>query len=134
MIPPFYHAFQHLTQAVKDVKLPANWLDKQQQRLQEGRVNRVLQAVAKLPNMAPEHLAKLRNYSENNIHRMDYAAYRKCGYDIGSGAIEAAHKTLIQVRMKRSGQRWSPEKAPLMLKLRVAYKSQLWKTVEQTVQ
>ncbi len=54
---------------------------------------------------------------------MDYAAFRAAGYDIGSGAIEVAHRTLIQVRTKRSGQRWNPRHVPAMLKLRVAVKS-----------
>jgi hypothetical protein len=64
---------------------------------------------------------------------MDYAAYRQAGYCIGSGAIEAAHKTLIQQRMKRSGQIWSPNRAQQMLKLRVAYKSSLFQLVTDTI-
>ncbi|MEE9373912.1 MAG: hypothetical protein V3V00_12750, partial [Saprospiraceae bacterium] len=40
------------------------------------------------------------------------------GYMIGSGAIESAHKTVIQRRMKLSGQRWSMKGAKNMLNLR----------------
>jgi hypothetical protein len=130
----FYHAFEHLAHAVKDSKLPPKWLDKQFKKLKDSKVKSVLKAVAKLPDIEKQQLATLCTYYENNAHRMDYAHYENCGYDIGSGAIEAAHKTLIQVRMKRSGQRWSPQRAPLMLKLRVAYKSKLWTAVEKTLQ
>jgi hypothetical protein len=45
------------------------------------------------------------------------------GWRIGSGAMEASHRTLIQIRMKRSGQRWSDKGAQNILNLRVAYKS-----------
>jgi Uncharacterised protein family (UPF0236) len=129
----FYHAAEHLALAVKDVNLPPQWLDKQCENLKKSQVKSVLKALAKLPDLDEERRAALCKYYQNNAHRMNYAHYQACGYDIGTGAIEAAHKTLIQVRMKRSGQQWSPQKAPLMLKLRVAYKSQLWKTVENTL-
>jgi hypothetical protein len=130
----FYHALEQLARAVQDVKLPPGWLDKQRQNLKNSKTKKVLRALANLPGIDVERRVALEKYYANNAHRMDYAHYQKCGYDIGSGAIEAAHKTLIQVRMKRSGQQWSPNKAPLMLKLRVAYKSRCWKAVENAIQ
>jgi hypothetical protein len=42
---------------------------------------------------------------------------------ISSGPIESAHLAVLQVRMKRSGQRWSERGCDKMLKLRVAYRS-----------
>lgn len=54
---------------------------------------------------------------------MDYKRYLQEGLRIGSGAMEAAHRTVIQSRMKRSGQRWSDRGAQNLLNLRVAYKS-----------
>ena len=33
----------------------------------------------------------------------------------GSGAIESAHRTIVQKRMKQSGQRWSNKGAQNML-------------------
>jgi len=47
--------------------------------------------------------------------------------------VEAAHRTLVQARMKRSGQRWSNKGAQNMLTLRVAYKSGLAQLVTQIV-
>ena len=111
--------------------LPENWLADQRKALLASESQQVLAAVEALPGVNEECALNLRNYYTHNQKLMDYAAFRLRGYDIGSGAIEAAHKTLIQIRMKRSGQRWSPEKAPLMLKLRVAYKSHRWQTVEK---
>ncbi|MCC5943873.1 MAG: ISKra4 family transposase, partial [Bernardetiaceae bacterium] len=64
----------------------------------------------------------LKQYFKKNRYRMDYAQYLAKGWCIGSGAIESAHRTLIQERMKLSGQRWGTNAQPL-IKLRVAYAS-----------
>ncbi|MCC5946153.1 MAG: hypothetical protein JJT94_14580 [Bernardetiaceae bacterium] len=47
----------------------------------------------------------MKQYFKKNRYRMDYAQYLAKGWCIGSGAIESAHRTLIQERMKLSGQR-----------------------------
>ena len=47
----------------------------------------------------------------------------KKGLMIASGPIESAHRTVLQSRMKRSGQRWSDQGCDTMVKLRVAYRS-----------
>jgi hypothetical protein len=51
----------------------------------------------------------------------------------GSGAMEAAHRSVIQSRMKRSGQRWSDRGAQNLLNLRVAYKSGKAKLIRQII-
>ncbi len=52
---------------------------------------------------------------------------------IGSGAIESAHRTVVQKRMKQSGQRWSIRGAQHMLNLRVVRKNLQWsKIIELT--
>jgi hypothetical protein len=129
----FYHAFEHLAQAVQGVKLPDNWLEDQRSRLLASKSQMVIQALATLPGVQAKRVQQLTAYYTHNRKRMDYAAFRGRGFDIGSGAIEAAHKTLVQIRMKRSGQRWGTKKASQMLKLRVAYKSKLWKCVENVL-
>lgn len=70
---------------------------------------------------------KLIVYYEGNKDRMDYKKYMQIGCGIiGSGAIESAHRTVIQKRMKLSGQRWSKKDAQNMLNLRVVNKNQQW--------
>ena len=55
-----------------------------------------------------------------------------CGI-IGSGAIESAHRTVVQKRMKQSGQRWTVQGAQNMLNLRVTRKNLQWsKIIELT--
>jgi hypothetical protein len=61
---------------------------------------------------------------------MRYKQYRNTGCEIiGSGVIESAHRTLIQKRMKRSGQRWSRKGAENMLRLRVLSLNKQWSKV-----
>src|SRR4051794_2555993 len=66
--------------------------------------------------------------------RMDYKRYQQIGCGIiGSGAIESAHRTVVQKRMKQSRQRWSVQGAQNMLNLRVTRKNLQWfKIVELT--
>jgi hypothetical protein len=129
----FYHAVEHLAAAVHGLALPPGWLACQRTLLLASQSGRVLEHVAQLPGIPPARLADLQGYYRHNQPRMDYAAFRAAGYAIGSGAIEAAHKTLLQVRMKRSGQRWNPQHVPAMLKLRVAVKSNKTHLIAQTI-
>ena len=68
----------------------------------------------------------LERYLKDNEYRMQYPTYILQGYMIGSGAIEFAHKTVIQRRMKLSGQRWSLKGAKNMLNLRCVALSGHW--------
>jgi hypothetical protein len=62
---------------------------------------------------------------------MKYCEFRSQGLSIGSGPMEAAHRTVIQTRMKRSGQRWTSNGAQAMLNLRVLKESNRWNCVTQ---
>lgn len=71
---------------------------------------------------------ELLGYLRNNLHRMDYPKYIANGWQIGSGVIEAACKTVIGRRMKCSGMRWSQRQTTPMCQLRALYRSSpnLW--------
>ncbi len=69
-----------------------------------------------------EELRKLIGYFENNRHRTDYPAYRKKGWDIGSGPTEAGCK-IIGERLKGSGMRWVEDGAATVAALRALYVS-----------
>lgn len=47
------------------------------------------------------------NYFNERRGRMQYADLKRRGLPIGSGHVEAANKTHVGERMKRSGMRWS---------------------------
>ena len=46
-------------------------------------------------------------YFVNNVARMQYGTFRRQGFFIGSGVIEAGCKTIIGSRCKQSGMFWS---------------------------
>ena len=76
--------------------------------------------------------AGLLAYLKANQDRMDYQRYRSIGCGIiGSGAVESAHRTVVQKRMKLSGQRWSKKGAQHMLNLRVIHMNHQWDKVIQ---
>jgi hypothetical protein len=65
-------------------------------------------------------------YLTNHAARMNYAAARKKGLPIGSGVVEAACKSLIEVRMRRPGARWKANSAGNLLHLRCLTLSDRW--------
>jgi hypothetical protein len=46
-------------------------------------------------------------YFERNVARMQYGTFRRKGYFIGSGVVEAGCRSVIGGRCKQSGMRWS---------------------------
>ena len=66
---------------------------------------------------AAEVLRVELGYFTTNAPRMDYPAFQSGGLPIGSGAVESAAKHVVQVRMKRSGMRWSDSGGEAMLAL-----------------
>jgi hypothetical protein len=63
-------------------------------------------------------LRRERGYFASNAARMQYPTFRAHGLPIGSGAVEATAKHLVQLRMKRAGMRWSDLGARAILDLR----------------
>lgn len=68
----------------------------------------------------------LEQYVETNRSRMDYPRYRKLGLPVGSGVVEAACKSVVGGRMKRSGMQWRKDSAEPLLHLRAEFKSGRW--------
>src|SRR6202011_2918032 len=66
---------------------------------------------------------KLVGYYRNNETRMRYHDFRELGLPVGSGIVESAHRHVLQVRMKRAGQRWSIKRGRRMARLRAAYRT-----------
>ena len=94
----------------------------------ESVIKRIEQTPVSLKTIEEER-RKLLNYLNTNAYRMNYPDYLKQDLCIGSGAIEAAHRTIIQKRMKQSGQRWSEKRVQNMLNLKVAKASGHWDKV-----
>jgi hypothetical protein len=119
----YYHVTEKLALAAPAATRPKQWFEQQCEQLLQGKSREVEQAVFALPLPAAEK-DKLTGYLQNNHQRMRYQEFRQRKLMIGSGPIEAAHRTVLQVRIKRSGQRWSEKGAENMIRLRTALKSQ----------
>ena len=63
-------------------------------------------------------------YFVHNIERMQYRTFRRQGFFIGSGVIEAGCKTVIGSRCKQSGMFWGEPGAENILALRCIHASQ----------
>jgi len=70
-----------------------------------------------------EELRKLIGYLVRNRDRLDYKFFLENRWPIGSGAIESAHKWVLQKRMKQAGMKWSPQNAQQMAVARAVYAS-----------
>lgn len=132
----YYHAVEHLADfakvGFKELTSRSQWLDKQTEHLLSDGLDEVLANLASLTKLSVEarkSRSQLMGYYERNRSRMQYGSFRSKGLQIGSGPMEAAHRTVIQCRMKRSGQRWSEAGAQAMIHLRVAAKSGRWDLV-----
>lgn len=62
-------------------------------------------------------------YFERNQDRMQYGTFRRKGFFIGSGVVEAGCKTVIGGRCKQSGMHWSKPGAQNILALRCIHRS-----------
>jgi len=130
----WYHCKEHLCQFAEiyfdDVLQRNVWIKEHSDLLYESQTG---QAIKNIEILTPSGKVKRRakkqllEYYRSNSYRMDYKKYRNMGAGIiGSGAIEAANRTVMQKRMKLSGQRWSIKGAQHILHLRVANLSGNW--------
>jgi len=131
----YYHVCEHLHQFSRnyfsDKGTEKQWVNEQKGLLLQSEVLSVIQNIEQLAGHTKE-AQQLIAYYESNQERMDYKRYKAMGCGlIGSGAIESAHRTVVQKRMKQSGQRWSIQGAQHMLHLRVIRKNQQWHKIIQ---
>ncbi len=124
-IVDWYHASEHLgTLATalfgEGTARTQGWLDQAKHLLwRHGPTPlRELLLQALPPTPAAQVLRRERGYFQTNAPRMHYPVFRRQGPPCGSGAVESGAKHLVQLRMKRPGQRWSRPGAQAILTLR----------------
>ena len=85
-------------------------------------------SLQKLSKAKQEVYEKAYHYLNAHQESMDYCAYRRQGFPIGSGVTEAACKTVFTQRFKESGMTWKLEGGQTILVL-LAQLSGVWKAV-----
>ena len=132
-IVDFFHAKEHLCEFAKDYFKDKNqreqWVDKHSLIMLNKGITPIIKALNKLPNKT-EKLRQLTGYYKNHEKRMQYHIFKEKGLQIGSGAIESAHKDVLQKRLKLPGQRWTKPGLQQIAQLRVVYKSGKWNHVK----
>ncbi|MEJ6505611.1 MAG: hypothetical protein QNL86_03330 [Crocinitomicaceae bacterium] len=117
--------------AFKNPDQRTQWLNQQEELLQEDEAKTVIANISLMTckGKAKQGQRTILTYYENNLKRMNYKTYRDQGLLIGSGPMEAAHRHVIQQRMKLSGQRWTIQGAQQVANLRVTNKSGNWQQI-----
>jgi hypothetical protein len=64
-----------------------------------------------MPEAVQQEHDRLLNYLRKNAHRMNYPAYLHQGWQIASGAVESACKTVVNQRLCLGGMRWGGSRA-----------------------
>ena len=135
----FYHASQHLSKAAEHLfgKLSAKgirWYRRGRHNLRHepGAVHGLIRSLVyhrrQLRSGSPRRRQATTElgYFRHNRDKMDYAGYHAAGLILSSGPVEAAAKTLVGHRLKRSGMRWTRDGAQQILNLRVHVQSKRW--------
>lgn len=74
-------------------------------------------------------LAREVAYFTTRADQIDYAAFRRQGYPIGSGIAESGHKVVVGTRFKGAGHHWAPPHLNPLLILRTAACNDRWAEV-----
>ena len=132
-IADFYHAVEHLGVALASAYGEGSTRHKSQFKklryvleYEAGGIDKVIRSLRHLRDRFPRRKALRREvkYFQRNRHRMRYLEFTEQGWPIGSGMVEAACKTLVTQRLKRSGMRWNTDGGQAILTFRSAAQSQ----------
>ena len=127
-----YHLLEHLHEgasavAAGDGESAQAWVSEQVGRIDRARAAAVVAEFRGHPGMGGEHpLNRLAGYLESRQEQLDYATAREQGLPLGSGAVEAGHRHVIQARLKLPGTWWKVDTVNPMLALRTLRANGQW--------
>jgi hypothetical protein len=129
-IVDWYHASQYVWGAATAIWGDTHprreaWAQRQLDYLWEGQVAEVLAALEPY-QAAGEGVTAALSYYTTHRARMDYAAYRARGLQIGSGSVESGCKQLVSARLKGAGMIWEAPGAEAVATVRAWLKSERW--------
>ena len=129
-IVDFFHAMEHAGEVLEALlgkdhpELPrqrGRWA----KRMLRDQIEKLIAETRGLARGTPREsrVEAALGYFVRNVARMQYGTYRREGFFIGSGVVEAGCRTVIGARCKQSGMRWSEDGAERVLALRCIHGS-----------
>ena len=136
----WFHASEHVWDCGKKLfgegtKATEKWVKERLDLLWDGWTKKLIDDLKKqrkkYRGSKREALNTLIRYVSTNEEQMRYDVFRDKGYDIGSGAVEAACKHVVGKRLKQSGMIWSRADSSATLSLRVTWLNDRWEQLWQ---
>jgi len=130
----FFHACEHLDNLAsvlfpEDTKKSSRHFKKWKKWLENDSVMNIVAEASTLKprsGLRRKKVIKEVGYLESNAERMMYATFKKEGYFIGSGVVEAGCKTVVGKRAKQSGMHWRINGAQHVLNIRCSIMSETY--------
>ncbi len=134
----FHHATSYLGRAARATSRlfsqREQWLEQRCHQLKHepGAAALILAELQALPTTGlnetiQEDLHQAITYFRNHHHQMNYATRQAAHLPIGSGVTEAACKTLVKMRLCKTGAKWKEAGAAVVLSLRcLVYTAERW--------
>ena len=132
----FYHAAEHLAEPARAVFGEGTpdfsaWFETTRSQLRHETPDDMLTTLADLGVAHPDHIEAINKeqaYFTKRLNMLHYVEFKSAQWPIGSGSGEAAHKVVIQARMKRAGMRWHPNNINPMAALRNLICNDRWQS------
>lgn len=127
----FAHAAERISQVGQASLEPDEirpWLEQQLHQLKHTGPAALLLELQRLQTDQPtlEIVAANLAYLQKREAQMQYPTFRVQGLPIGSGAVESAHKVVVEPRLKGAGMHWTPDHVNPMVALRTLVCNDRW--------
>ena len=129
----FAHAAERISDIAHAIFEPPDphrqsWLEQQLHQLKHRGPTQVLAELHRLQTQYPdvELLSDNLAYLQKRKDQMQYPTFQAQGLPIGSGAVESAHKVVVQPRLKGAGMHWAPDNVNPMVALRTLVCNDRW--------
>ena len=137
----WYHASEHIWDCGKALfgegtKETEKWVRQHLDLLWDGWTKRLLDDLKqwrkRYRGNKREAINTLIRYVSTNEEYMRYDVFRAKGYDIGSGSVEGACKSVVGKRLKQAGMIWTRAGSSAVLALRIRWLNDRWEQLWQT--
>ncbi len=126
----YFHACEYFGHALNSIEMDKRGKSRKIKELSQGKIKGIIKYLVK--RKQTKEVVDCIRYFRNHQHRMNYKQYTDQGLDIGSGAIESTHRTLIQSRMKQAGMHWKKKNVQSIASVKSRYHSGRWDEMVNT--